>query len=313
MRDPTLASPMTPLRLRGLIAAPHTPLRSDLTVDLHRIPAQVEHLLEGGVQGLYVLGSTGEGPSMTTEERRAVAETFVRAVGGRVPVVLQVGHPAMAEAMGLARHAAEIGADAFSAVFTSYFPVSGVANVAEHLATIAAAAPDLPFYAYHIPALSGFHVDGRALLDALAPITPNLAGIKFTAPQVFEFQSCVEAYSDRLDVLYGCDEMLLAGASVGAHGAVGSTYNFAAPLYARILAAVERGDLGAARADQAKSVEMVRVLVRHGGGPAIKATMALCGFDCGPVRPPQRSLAPEDLDALRRDLDAIGFFDWRKD
>ncbi|MGA0060099.1 MAG: dihydrodipicolinate synthase family protein [Planctomycetota bacterium] len=302
---------MTPLRLRGLIAAPHTPLRKDLSVDLDRIPAQVDHLLAGGVQGLYVLGSTGEGPSMTTAERRAVAEAFVRAVGGRVPVVLQVGHPAMAEAKELARHAAAIGADAFSAVFTSYFPVTGVANVAEHLAAIAGAAPELPFYAYHIPALSGFHVDGRALLDALDPLTPNLAGIKFTAPQVFEFQSCVEAYGGRLDVLYGCDEMLLAGATVGAHGAVGSTYNFAAPLYARILRAVEKGDVTTARTEQARSVEMVRVLVRHGGAPAIKATMGLCGFDCGPVRPPQRNLTPQSLDALRSDLDAIGFFDWR--
>ncbi len=302
---------MTPLQLRGLIAAPHTPLREDLTVDLDRIPAQVEHLLGSGIQGLYVLGSTGEGPSMTTAERRAVAEAFVRAVDHRVPVVLQVGHPAMEEAKGLAKHAAAIGADAFSAVFTSYFPVSGVTNVAEHLSAIAGAAPDLPFYAYHIPALSGFHVDGRALLDALAPITPNLAGVKFTAPQVFEFQSCVDAYGERLDVLYGCDEMLLAGATVGAHGAVGSTYNFAAPLYTRILSAVERGDLQSARADQAKSVEMVRVLVRHGGAPAIKATMGLCGFDCGPVRAPQRNLTRETIEALRRDLDAIGFFDWR--
>lgn len=303
---------MTRLRLRGLIAAPHTPLRDDLSVDLERIPAQVEHILAGGVQGLYVLGSTGEGPSMTTEERRAVAQAFVRAVDGRAPVIVQVGHPAMAEAAGLARHAAEIGADAFSAVFTSYFPVAGVDNVATHLASIAAAAPSLPFYAYHIPALSGFHVDGRSLLDALAPRTPNLAGIKFTSPQIHEFQSCVDAYGDQMDVLYGCDEMLLAGACVGAHGAVGSTYNFAAPLYARILAAVERGDLAAARADQARSVEMVRVLVKHGGAPAIKATMGLCGLDCGPVRAPQRNLTPETLTALRQDLEALGFFEWRK-
>ena len=303
---------MTRLRLRGLIAAPHTPLRDDLSVDLERIPAQVEHILAGGVQGLYVLGSTGEGPSMTTEERRAVAQTFVRAVDGRVPVILQVGHPAIAEAANLAKHAAEIGADAFSAVFTSYFPVSGVESVATHLASIAAAAPALPFYAYHIPALSGFHVDGRSLLDALAARTPNLAGIKFTSPQIHEFQSCVDTYGDQMDVLYGCDEMLLAGACVGAHGAVGSTYNFAAPLYTRILAAVARGDLASARVDQARSVEMVRVLVEHGGAPAIKATMGLCGFDCGPVRAPQRNLTAETLASLRRELDALGFFDWRR-
>jgi N-acetylneuraminate lyase len=103
---------------------------------------------------------------------------------------------------------------------------------------------------------------------------------------------------------------LLHGLSVGCHGAVGSTYNFAAPLYRRIQAAFDEGDLDAAKALQAKSAGMIKLFMECDYLPTAKAVMALVGMDCGPVRPPLQRLSPASLDQLQRDLDAMGFFDW---
>jgi N-acetylneuraminate lyase len=295
-----------PVGLRGLIAATHTPLHADQSIAPERIAGLVEVLVARGVDGLYVLGSTGEGPSLSVAERRSVAAEFVRANAGRLPLLVQVGSTVLADARELAAHAAEIGADGVSAVFTSYFPVRGIEPVVEALASIAAAAPGLPFYAYHIPALSGIAVDPVDLLDRLAERAPNLAGLKFTAPQADLFQACVERFAGRLEILWGCDEMLLAGFTAGGRGAIGSTYNFAAPLYRAVLAALERADLPAARSAQARAVAMVRVLLRHGGGPAIKAAMGLSGYDCGPVRAPQQTVDGPTLDALRAGLEPFG-------
>ena len=113
-------------------------------------------------------------------------------------------------------------------------------------------------------------------------------------------------------MLFGCDELLLSGLVAGAHGAVGSTYNFAAPLYRGILSAFARGDLAAAAALQVHAVDMVRVLHSHDASPAIKATMGLIGCDCGPCRPPLRTLDQAGRSRLRRDLEQIGFFSWAR-
>jgi N-acetylneuraminate lyase len=108
--------------------------------------------------------------------------------------------------------------------------------------------------------------------------------------------------------------MLLSGLVVGAHGAVGSTYNFAAPLYNRIIAAFKRGDINEARRLQGLSVKMIQPLNKHGSlnsnSPSLKAMMKLVGLDCGPMRLPQIALSPDKVGALRRDMEEIGFFEW---
>lgn len=102
--------------------------------------------------------------------------------------------------------------------------------------------------------------------------------------------------------------MLLSGLAGGADGAVGSTYNFAAPLYRRVIAAFERGDVAEARRCQGEAVAMVNVLLSYRGHAGLKAAMGLRGLDCGPTRLPNVSLRPEEVESLRRDLDAVGFF-----
>jgi N-acetylneuraminate lyase len=297
-------------RLAGLVAATFTPLRADGSLHLERIPDVVDRLERDGVVGLYVLGSTGEGASLTAGERMAVAEAYVEAARGRLRTVIQVGHNSVAEARAFAEHAQRIGADAVSAMPPSYFKPGSVDALVDSLAEIARGAPELPFYYYHIPPLTGVDPDMGEFLDAAAERLPTLAGIKFSDCRLHDLQLCQRHRSGALDVVFGVDEMLLAAVALGVRGAVGSTYGFAAPLYLRVIDAFDRGDLERARSDQALAAEMVRIILRHCGRAGLKAVMSLIGLDCGPYRLPQTTAAPDDVARMARALEAIGFFEW---
>jgi N-acetylneuraminate lyase len=104
--------------------------------------------------------------------------------------------------------------------------------------------------------------------------------------------------------------MMLSGLAVGVNGAVGSTYNFAAPLYRRLIDAFGRCDVDEARRCQGLAVAMVRAIVHYRFHAGLKATMSLIGLDCGPTRLPTLALNPQELASMRRELDAIGFFQW---
>jgi len=296
-------------KLSGLIPAVFTPMREDTTLDLAKVPAVVEHLLRTGVCGMYVCGSTGEGPSLSSDERRAVAQAYVEAAAGRLPAIVQVGHDSVAEACDLAAHAKHIGAQAVSAMPPRYYGFSGVDSLIDCLARIASAA-DLPFYYYHIPILSGVSLDVIDFLRRAADRIPNFAGLKYTACGLDEYQGCLEQAEGRFDVLFGHDEMLIAALAAGGVGAVGSTYNFAAPLYLRLWEAFDRGDLVEARRQQSLSQRMIRTMCRYRGQPAFKAAMRLIGVDCGPNRLPMKTLTTHELDELESELRGIGFFDW---
>jgi N-acetylneuraminate lyase len=301
---------MTAQRLDGLVAATYTPLDDDGTVNASVVGPIVEHLLGSGINGLYVCGSTGEGMSLSSDERKAVAEAYVQAADGRVPVIVQVGHNSLAEARHLAEHAQELGADVLSATCPSYFKVGDVDGLVDCMAEVASGAQDLPFYYYHIPALTGSALDVVEFLKRAGDRIPNLAGLKYTDTKLHEFQECLELDDGRFDVVWGCDEMLLGALATGARGAIGSTYNIAAPLYRRIITAFADGNLNDARRLQSLSVNMIRTLNHFPFHPAMKAVLGMQGFNVGGCRLPQGSLSGEEVTTLRAELDAIGFFGW---
>ncbi len=296
--------------LNGLVAATYTPLNDDGDLRLEVIPEMVDHLLLQGVSGLYVCGSTGEGMSLSGVERRSIAEAYVTAAAGRVPVIVQVGHNSLAEASQLAAHAQEIGADLVSATCPSYFKVSDVATLVDCMAKLASGAPDTPFYYYHIPVLTGSTLDVVEFLKQGGDRIPNLAGLKYTDTKLHEFQQCLELDDGRFDVVWGCDEMLLGALATGARAAIGSTYNIAASLYRRVVTAFADGDFDESRRLQSLSVNMIRTLNHFPFHPAMKAVLGMQGFNMGGCRLPQGRLSDSDADTLRSELQSIGFFEW---
>ena len=302
------------MRISGLVAATFSPMHPDGSLNLAAVPGVVEHLIADGVAGLYVCGSTGEGPLMSSDERRKVAEAYISAVSGRVPVIVQVGHDSLAEAKELAQHAQACNADAISAIAPRYFGGDSVDTLLDCLNEATESVPDMPFFYYHIPGLSGVKYDMVELLEKAPKRLPGFTGIKYSALTLFEFHECLDLAGDPYNILFGCDEMLLSALAVGAHGAVGSTFNFAAPLYNGIIEAYRRSDLEQAQALQLKSVKMIHMLYdRYRGQPGFKAIMGLLGCDCGPNRLPLRKLSESETHQMRADLEEIGFFSWGRD
>jgi len=297
------------MNIQGLVAAAFTPFNEDGSLNLGLVPALVEKLLQDGVKGVFVCGSNGEGPNMTTEERMKVAEAFVQAANKRLLIIVHVGHSSIAESKRLAVHAQAIGADAFSSVAAFYFKPNSVETLVHCMAEIASAAPELPFYYYHIPILTGVGMDMVDFLTLAGNIIPNLAGIKYTSTTIYELQSCLELDGGKFDVLFGFDELLLPALSIGAKGAIGSTYAFAAPHYLKTIALHKQSKNEAARENHSFMVEVIRIFARYPSVPAQKAIMKMLGFDMGPCRLPLVTLGKSDYDKLESELQAISFFD----
>lgn len=284
-----------PLRLTGLVAAPHTPFHADGTLNPKTISAQCNLLLESGVRGAFVCGTTGESLSLTVAERMTITETWREVAGGKMPLVVHVGANSVADARTLAMHAAKCKVDAIAVMAPNFFKPS-VEDLITFCAHIADAAPQTPLYYYDIPSMTNVPIPTARFLEHGARSIPTLHGIKFTNNDLMLLQECLALES--FDIVFGYDELLLAGLSLGVKGAVGSTYNFAAPLYQRLIAAFERGDLAIARQSQLQSVRMIRVLQEFGFARASKAMMGLIGVDCGPVRLPLREMKPEEVREL---------------
>ena len=297
-------------RTTGLIAAVHTPMKEDGSLDLARASGVVDRLERWGVAGIFVCGSTGEGASMTTSERQSTAEAYAESARGRMRVIVHVGHNSLSDARDLAAHAQSIGADAVGMGAPCYFRPASVEVLARCCRAVADAAAGLPFYYYHIPSLTGVRLRMIDFLRVAGELCPPLVGMKYTFEDLSDFQQCVEFAGGRYDMLYGRDEMLLEALAVGCRGAVGSTYNYAAPIYTKLIAAFRRGNLDDARRCQTQACAMIEPLLRYPGIPATKAIMKLTGLDLGPCRLPLQTLTCDQEASLERELRAIGLFDW---
>ena len=296
------------MRIEGLIAATFGAYHEDGSLNLSMIPILVEKLVEDGASGIFICGTNGEGPNLTIEERMAVAEAYVKAVNKRILVLVHVGHTSIAESRKLAAHAEKIGADAISSVAAFYFKPSSVHNLVDSMSQIAAAAPRTPFYYYHIPALTAVSLDMIEFLRLAETAIPTLAGIKYTAATLFEYQACLSYKNGKYDILYGYDEMLLSALAVGAKGAIGSTYTFALPLYLQVVKAFRQGKMEEAQAMQLKLVEMVRCILKYAPIPAQRSIMKTMGYDLGACRLPLVNLTEKEEATLKLALDEAGFF-----
>ena len=300
-------------RLRGLVAATHTPFHADGSLNLNIVEKQCAHLLANGVTSAFICGTTGESSSLSLDERRLMAKCWMEvARGTAMRVVVHVGSNALADARVLAADAEQLGAHAIAALAPSYFKPRSLDALIACAADIAAAAPATPFYFYDIPSMTGVSFPMADFLAQAAARIPTLAGLKFTNSDLLSFQLCLHADGGAWDVPFGCDEFLLAALSLGATGAVGSTYNFAAPIYTRLIAAFQRGDMASARMEQFRSVQIVQLLAGIGFMGAAKAVMGMLGVDVGPARLPHESPTPEQFLKLRAALETMGFFDWIK-
>ena len=295
-------------KLHGLVAAAHTPFHPDMSLAPEVVPFQAAHLAGNGVRRVFITGSTGECHSLSRDERIRIYQAWAEAGPAEgIQVVAHEGSNCLEDARCFAAAASELGFSAIAALTPSYFKPADCAMLVDCCASIASAAPGLPFYYYDIPSMTGVRFDMREFLSLAAPRIPNLAGIKFTNDDPAMFQDCLGFEDGRLDVPWGIDEKLVAALGDGAKGAVGSTYNFAAPLYHELIAAFASGDQGTAEALQRESVWLVDQLAAIGYFGAAKALMGWLGVPVGPARMPLGNPTARQLSELR---DKLADFRW---
>ena len=298
-------------RIEGYIAAPFTPLldNGDLRLDL--IPEYAAFLLRNGLDGVFVCGSTGEGALLTREERMALTESWMDAGAGKLKVVVHTGGCTLKDQQELARHAAQSGAWAIAAMAPAFLSPKRNEELLAYCQAIAGAAPDLPFYYYHIPVLNGVHLSVIDLLKAAGGEIPNFAGVKYTHFNMYEFEQCRHVADGKYEMLWGLDEMFLDGLVYGNRSGVGGTYNHCFSLYRDMQAAYEEMDMVRCQELQHQSHQFCEILGKYRGNlMGGKRMMKFLGMDCGPNRLPLQNISDAEEAAMKKELEAIGFFSY---
>lgn len=294
-------------KLTGLIAAPHTPFNRNNQVNFSAIDQIAALLIEQGVTGAYVCGTTGEGIHCSVEERKAITERWVQAADGKLDLIIHTGALSIVDSISLTEHAETLDILATSAIGPCFFKPGSVDDLVDYCASIASAAPSKGFYYYH-SGMSGVSLDLEQFLIKGNERIPNLSGAKFNNADLYEYQRCLRVADGKFDLPFGVDEFLPAGLAVGAIGAVGSTYNYAAPLYLAIIEAFKRGDQAQVTSLMDKVIAIIRILVEYGGVAAGKAAMEIHGIDAGDPRTPIRALTSAqkaDVVAKMRDINFV--------
>lgn len=293
-------------KLTGLIAAPHTPFDSSGNVNFEEIDKIAKHLINDGVKGIYVCGTTGEGIHCSVEERKAIAERWVSACNHKLDIIVHTGALSIVDTLELTRHADTLDILATSAIGPCFFKPGSVADLVEYCATIAAAAPSKGFYYYH-SGMSGVNLNMEEFLIQADKRIPNLSGLKFNSGDLYEYQRCLRACDGKFDVPFGVDEFLPGALAVGAKSAVGSTYNYAAPHFNSIIEAFNKGDHDAVFNKMTNVIELIRVLVEFGGVAAGKIAMELHDINAGDPRLPLMPLSAEQKLTVVEKMRAANF------
>lgn len=302
------------MKLTGLIAAPHTPCNADYSLNPEAVAAQAAHLAKTGIAGVFTGGTTGECHSLSTAERVELFKAWGKAARANDLVnIAHVGHNNLPDCRALVEAAHKSGADAIGAMVPTFFKPASADELIDWFALVTEEAPELPFYFYDIPGMTGVSLDTAEFLRQSRTRLPNLVGVKFANRDQGLLRECMQVEEGAFDILFGTDEKLLEGLEIGCRGAVGSSYSVAASLYHRIIQSFDEGNLSIAQKLQAQCVQFIEVLYQYGYLPATKAVLEMIGVPCGPARPPLVNLSEADKDKLRSELEEIGFFDWIKE
>ncbi len=295
--------------LTGLIAAPFTPMDKEGKLNLSIIPEYYQFLKSNRVKGAFINGSTGEGVSMTANEKMQVMDAWAACTKDDKDFIVMalLGGTSITDCKELAIHAQKTGIDAVSFTAPFYFKPPTVKELAACCIEIASVVPNLPFYYYHIPVLNGVNFSMFSLLKEIDGKIDNFCGIKYTHEDFMDFLSCLHFQNNKYDMLWGRDENMLPALAVGAKGAVGSTFNYAAPLYYKIIDAFQKGELATARNLQQQSIDMIMLLGKYGGIATGKAYMKLVGLDCGEFRLPVKNMSAADFELFKADTEKIQF------
>ena len=298
-------------KIIGLIDAPFTPFYENGDINLKPIPEYAALLQRNGLKGVFINGSSGEGYMLTDEERIQLAEAWIKAAPKDFKVIVHVGSCCVRSSRKLAEHAQKIGAWGIGAMAPPFPKINRVEELVKYCEEIAAGAPNLPFYFYHIPAFNNAYLPMVKFLEAVDGRIPNFAGIKYTFESIYEYNQCRLYGNGKFDMLHGQDETILPSLAMGgAKGGIGGTTNYNGHVLTQIIEAWNNGDLERARKLQNFAQEVINVICHYRGNiVGGKRIMKLIGLDLGKNRTPFQNLTDEEELAMKAELEAINFFE----
>lgn len=298
-------------KIKGLIDAPFTPFYENGEVNYEPIERYAQMLHNNNLKGVFINGSSGEGYMLTEDERMKLAEAWVKAAPQNFKVIVHVGSTCVKSSKRLAQHAQSIGAFGIGAMAPPFPKINRIEELVKYCEEIAAGAPQLPFYFYHIPAFNGAFLPMLSFLEAVDGRISNFAGIKYTYESLYEYNQCRLYKNGKFDMLHGQDETILPCLAMGgAQGGIGGTTNYNGRCLTAIQDAWEKGDIQKARELQNYAQEVINVICHFRGNiVGGKRIMKLIGLDLGPNRTPFQNITNEEEQALKKELENINFFE----
>lgn len=291
-------------KAEGIISAMVTPFtKGGEYVDFDKVGPVAEWLVKRGASGLFPCGTTGEGPLMTPEERKTVAEEVVQAVGKKAQVIIHTGVWDTATTIELTRHAQEIGAHGAGVVAPGYYGYDDAA-LEQYYRSIAKTVPGFPVLLYNIPGCAKNYLK-PGLIAKLAEVE-NIVGVKDSTCDMIQLTQLLSIVPKDFNVINGVDDYGYQAFMAGVKAAVSGTSNAVIDLYMGVYTNLKKGNLKQAWAWQVRQSEACRIFEYGRMSAMIKEGMRLRGFDAGYVRPPQRELTAAEKKALARRMEKAG-------
>ena len=275
-------------KFKGLFSALLTPFNEDGSINFDSLEKLVEFNLQNGIDGFYVGGSTGEGLLLSPEERMQVFECVKKANKGRATLIAHVGTICTLDAIKMAKKAEELEYDAISAVAPYYygFTLDAVLGYYNDIVN----STSLPMIIYNFPNSGGFSLT-KEIANKLFE-NEKFIGIKHTSGDMFTLNQ-FKTLAREIVVYDGFDETLRAGLSMGADGAIGSTYNFMGKKFKKIMNCFNSGEIETAKALQNEANEIICEMIKYGVFQSEKAILTEMGIDMGQCRPPFLPISDE--------------------
>ncbi|XP_061593648.1 N-acetylneuraminate lyase [Cololabis saira] len=298
-------------KLEGLVAATFTPFstKGNGEIELSKIGPYIDYLTEKqGVKSIFVNGTTGESMSLTVAERKLLAEDWCKKAKGKLDqVIVHVGCMSIKDSQDLAQHAEKVEADGIAVIAPSFFKPRSADALRTYLKEVASAAPTLPFYYYHIPAVTGVNVHARDVIKGIEELIPSFRGVKFSGTDLMDFGLCSTHSNSKWSMLYGVDEQLLAALPFRADGAVGSTYNYIGRHVNKLISAFKEGDLAQAKTIQLKIQELLSYAMDKGFDVGVNKQLMsdVSGVCLGPPRLPVMPCPRDHSEKIKKRLDEL--------
>ena len=297
-----------------ILPAVFTPMYDDGSIHYARIEALYQRCIESGFNGIFLNGTTGECMSLNTTERKKLVESWAtcrkKNKNKAFKIFVHVGSANLYEASEMAEHAQAQGADGIAMVPTFYFRPKTLNDLIDQCKYVASAAPDVPFYYYNIPALTGVNFPLLDFVEQAAKDIPTFAGLKNSFNDLVDYQNCLHYAKGDYAMYWGSDEVFMMVYTAGNRHYVGSTYNYMGELYFRMLDAFHAGNHEKLHTLEAEATAIYKILNKYNSLIAGKEIMRHIGIDCGPVRKPLKNLKASEASTLLSKLQKTSFFDF---